>query len=186
MRLKVILCALALALGMIAPAVYFRLKPIPMPVAAQPVAVEASAPAVMAPPAAPSVLQRVSGPGQKHAHDGVDTDTDPGENATPAEHDAYVQKREATLYSLGRSRDPAALQSILADVHNKDPQIRSAALTAAMDYGNSNAIPTLKNEMGWTDDLHDKMQIQKAIDYLEIPPASFDAQNRILPTAGDP
>jgi hypothetical protein len=169
MRAKVILSASVLALVVLAPAIYLHYKPAePAPTAE--VASDDSTNA--APAALPAILHRVSGPTQ--AHDGVAVQQDAAADLKAADHEEYVTKRKAELYQLGVSQDPASLPTILTELHNPDPDIRSTALTATMDFGSKDAIPALKNEMSWTEDLQEKIEILKAINFLQLPPYALD------------
>jgi len=173
MRPKIILGALAVALGMLLPAIYFHFKPIEQPVA-QPVA---SADSVSVTPArAPTILNRVRG----GPHDGVSVDDGSVSDSQPQDPEELATKREVELYELGRSHDAAALPKVLIELHNANAEVRSAALTATMDIGSRDAIPALQQEMNWTEDLHEKLEIQKAIDFLKLPEFALD-ENGSLP-----
>jgi hypothetical protein len=170
MRAKVILPVSVLAFVVVASAVYFHFKVSEPAPAAEPVASDASD--AVAPAATPKILQRVSS--QARAHDGVPVEQDDAADLKAANHDEYVQERNVQLYQLGMSQNPAALPTILAELHNSDPAIRSTALTATMEIGSKDAIPALRNEMSWTEDLQEKLEIQKAIDFLQLPPFAMD------------
>lgn len=164
MRAKVLISALAIGIVVVAPAIYFHYKPTE----------SASAPARQAAvddtPAAPSqavppILKRASS-GAQAATDGVKIE-DNSDSALP--HDEYVIKRKSDLYDMGMGKDPASLKVILAEMHNADPEIRQAALSAVIDFGSQDAIPALQNELSWASDLQEKVEIQKAIDFLQLP-----------------
>ena len=86
-----------------------------------------------------------------------------------ANHEDYVMTRQAELAQLGMSDDPADLKTILSELNNKDSRLRDAALSAAVQFGSQDAIPALKNEMAWTDDPQEKVDILNAIKYLQLP-----------------
>lgn len=169
MRAKVLLIVLLGAVAILAPALYIRFKPAAPPPAApvtdQPVADTAAAPAQ---PISHSV--RRVGPDQ--SREGLS-----GPSVQPAEmdHDTYVLKTRGELSELGMQNDPESLKKILSELENPEPEIRKAALTATLDFGSKDAIPTLQNELNWATDPQEKVDIQKAIDFLELPTLSNDA-----------
>jgi hypothetical protein len=181
MRAKVILSVAVLALAVLAPAIYFHSKAGEPAPAAEPVASDDSTNA--APSALPKILHRVSGAAQAQSAEAVQQDAAADLNA--ADHAEYVTKRNAELYQMGVSQNPAALHTILTELHNPDPAIRSTALTATMDFGSKDAVPTLKREMTWAEDPHDKLEIQKAIDFLQTQPFSLDENGMIAPDQPD-
>lgn len=91
------------------------------------------------------------------------------------DHDTYVLKTRGELSELGMQNDPESLKKILSELENPEPEIRKAALTATLDFGSKDAIPTLQNELNWATDPQEKVDIQKAIDFLELPTLSNDA-----------
>jgi hypothetical protein len=168
MRAKVVLSASLLALVVLVPALYLHFKPDqPEPVAGA-VAGDDGTNAV--PAALPAILHRVSA----QAHDGVAVQEDAAADLKAANHEEYVTKRKAELSEMGVSRDPGSLKTILAEVRNPDPEIRQTALTATMDFGSQDAIPALKNEITWAEDPQEKIEIQKAIDFLQLPSFALD------------
>ena len=103
----------------------------------------------------------------------AETTSDPAMDAgTPAEqHQAYVEARIADLQDLAAnpSDDKDSLQSILAELTNRDPEIRKAAVEAAKQFGNRDAIPGLQDAMTQTDDAVEKADINDAIEFLKLP-----------------
>jgi HEAT repeat protein len=87
------------------------------------------------------------------------------------DHGDYVQERKAELLDLTTSSDPSALPAILSALNNQDPEIRQTALSAVMQVGNKDALPALKNQLAWAEDPREKVAIQDAIDFLQLPPA---------------
>jgi hypothetical protein len=182
MRAKVILPVSVLALVVVASAVYFHFKPDqPAPAVAETAASGDSASA--APSALPAILKKVSGPAQ--AHDGLPVQQDDADDLNSADHDEYVQERDAQIHQMGMSHNPAALPTILAELHNTDPAIRATALTATMDFGSKDAIPALKNEMTWAEDPREKVEIQRAINFLQVPPFALDENGAFAPDPSD-
>jgi hypothetical protein len=117
------------------------------------------------PTALPPILKRASNGAQVQGQ-GVAVQDPADANLS---HDEYVTKRKADLYDMGMSENPASLKIILSEIHNPDPEIRQAALTATMDLGSPEAIPALQNEMAWAEDLQEKMDLKNAIDFLQLP-----------------
>ena len=174
MRAKIILPVSVLALAVLAPAVYFHYKPAQAP--PEPVAGDDSTNAA---PAIPAILQRASGPGLAQAGDSVPTREDAAADLNSPEHPAYVANREAELSQMGASQDPASLQSILTDLRSPDADIRRSAVAATMDFGSPDAIPALKTEEAWTEDVEEKVAIEKAIKFLAVPSLAFGANGRV-------
>jgi HEAT repeat protein len=166
MRPKVILFALALALGILLPALYFHFKPDNPPEA--PVAAADTA----APAALPTILKRVS-----PKREGLPPRSSApvaGGSLTGNAHDDYVLERKAQLVDLGMSDNPDNLKALLSEMENPDPEIRKQALRSIIDFGSPDAIPALENEMAYATDPQEKIDIKNAIDFLKLP--SFGSQ----------
>jgi hypothetical protein len=163
MRIKVILAVLVLALAVLAPAAWYRYgsgSPVP-PQTSEPPASAATQ------TAAPSVARAESFRGQSA---GLNSPHEKS-TATPSDpglHDD-VERRTVELNQLAFSGEPQALKIILAELTNQDAAIRKAALRATIDFGSQDAIPALKNVMYWADDPQEKVDLQKAIDFLLLP-----------------
>jgi hypothetical protein len=178
MRAKVILSASVLALAILLPALYFHFKPDSPPPAAAPVATDDSAP----PAGLPPILKRV----QNRPQEGL-----PALSSNPRpsglSHDDYVLQRKAQLTELGMSSDPTDLKTILSELENPEPEIRQAALAASIQFGSQDAIPTLQHEMEWATDPQEKVDIKKAIDFLQLPRlGEEDGDSITQQPAGDP
>jgi hypothetical protein len=170
MRAKVVVTAAGLALLILAPIVYLRFhSPSPEPSAALAPEVSASSANVPAPVAAP--VRRWTPPDRITAQ-GVPASHDPAADMTAPNHADYVLQRRSELTELGMSDDPAALKTILSELNNQDLQIRQAALSATIQFGSKDALPMLKNELTFTEDAQEKVDIQNAIEYLQLPSAS--------------
>lgn len=161
MRAKVVLSAAALGVLILAPAIYFHFAP------------SSPAPEQQAPAPEPvAVAAPVAAPVVPHHRSIAPSDGGQGvsvPDANTADHDEYVHERRQELTQLGSSDDPEDLKTILTELNNKDPQIRSAALSATVQFGSRDAIPALQNEMSWTEDPEEKVNIQNAIKYLNLP-----------------
>ena len=96
------------------------------------------------------------------------------ETAAPVieNHQAYVEQRVAELSDLGAQDDTASLDAILSELTNRDPDIRKAALDAAIQFGSRDAIPKLTEAASQTDDVHEKTALYNAIEFLQLPSVS--------------
>lgn len=100
-------------------------------------------------------------------------DSDDPMLATPeAKHQAYVAARVAELQDLPTSEDPDALNTILSELSNREPEIRKAALDAAVQFGSRDAIPKLEDAELQMDDPHERAAIADAIEFLQLPTLS--------------
>lgn len=172
MRTKVLLGVTLLALGVLLPAIYFRNASTATPPDAssadQTDSADASAPQIPYKPT-PRPLKPV------HVQEPPPSATASAADLNASDHADYVLQRRAELIQMGMSDDPAALKTLLSELNNQDPEIRKTALNAVIDFGSKDAIPTLENQLAWTDDLHEKMEIERAIEFLQLPPAHIDA-----------
>jgi hypothetical protein len=182
MRAKVVLSASVLALLILAPVIYFHFAPgSPPPDQSAPAPEQAAiAPQVGAAPALPHPRRT---PGPANGGEGVPA-PDAAADPTAANHEEYVGGRQAELTQLGVSDDPSDLKTILSELNNKDSRIRQSALSAAVQFGSKDAIPTLQNEIAWTDDPQEKVDLMNAIKYLQLP--SFQDQANLARAASQP
>jgi hypothetical protein len=102
---------------------------------------------------------------------------DPRTNGSAVEsaetrHEAYVDARTAELMDLGMNDDSESLNTILSELNNRDPQIRKAAVEAAVQFGSRDAIPNLMDAAAQTDDPQEKAEIMEAIQFLKLPTLS--------------
>jgi len=65
--------------------------------------------------------------------------------------------------------DSQSLESILAELENADPNIRQAAVDAAVQFGSREAIPRLAQAAAQAQDAKEKSAILEAIDFLKMP-----------------
>lgn len=105
-------------------------------------------------------------------------------NQTPeAKHAAFVEARVAELQDMGAADDLDSLNNILSDLDNRDPEIRKAALEAAVQFGSSDAIPKLEDAELQVEDAHEKAAFADAIEFLQQPSfAQTVAQKAAHPT----
>jgi hypothetical protein len=178
MRFKVILPAFVVAILILLPAIYLRhasVSPPPAPPAADQTS---ASPAPQPSPhleLIPSRSENRLPPPQDEAAD-----------TSAPDHPAYVVERKSELLQLGMSDDPADLKTILSELNNPDPEIRKTALIATVDFGSQDAIPTLKNEVMWTDDPQEKIDLQSAIDFLQLPPVQVNEAASVTQQSVDP
>jgi len=92
---------------------------------------------------------------------------EPSDSERQAKSD-YLQTRIAELDDLAMTDDPASLSQILRELDNPDPQIREAAVVAAVQFKSPDAIPALKDAEAQATNLDEKVKIQKAIDFLSL------------------
>ena len=170
MRMKVLVWVVLLAVLILLPAVYYHNAS----TATSPAGADASTVAQQNNPAVPPPNSAQTAPRVRVPL----REPTPPPSTQPAAadvgapgHQEYVTQRKAELLQMGMTDDPAALKTILSELNNQDPEIRKTALTAAIDFGSKDAIPALKNQLDLTEDFREKMEIQKAIDFLELPPA---------------
>jgi hypothetical protein len=90
----------------------------------------------------------------------------------------YVQTRSAELMDLGMKDDAESLRTIPAELTNRDPEIRKAAVEAAVQFSSRDAIPALTDAAAQTDDPQEKVMYQEAIEFLKLPSLSEVIQQR--------
>jgi HEAT repeat protein len=101
-------------------------------------------------------------------------------------HQAYVEQRTAELMDIAMTDDRANLDTILSELNNRDPEIRKAALEAAIQFGSRDAIPKLADAASQTDDPSEKAAIADAIEFLKLPSLTeIHAQSSSQPVANN-
>lgn len=182
MRLPLLMGALLLGVLLAAALAFFRPASRPQPAARPPAAPAAAGPLLPDASLAPvSDLNAAPGHGPSNS-----VSPEPGRadrnvraptNAVPADPEdalrlqqrAYVEKRVAELEELGMRDDPPALDTILSELTNRDPEIRQAALEATVQFRSRDAIPRLLDAAAQIDDPHEKAAIADAIEFLKLP-----------------
>ena len=109
--------------------------------------------------------------------------TDDSANSGNANYEVYVVNRTSELENLGMTDDPNSLAEIESELDNRDQQIQKAAVAAAVQFGSRDAIPALQDAYRHFDDPEQKVNIQKAIDFLELPTMAETA-NATTPSNG--
>jgi hypothetical protein len=92
--------------------------------------------------------------------------------STDQDEEDFVAERVSELHDLGMTGDPDSLSTITSELDSREPQIREAALKAAIQFGSRDAIPALQNTLQHTDDPQEKVDLQKAVDFLQLPTMS--------------
>ncbi len=105
---------------------------------------------------------------------GADTKSSNGpvSDSSEARHQAFVETRTAELMDLAMNDDRESLNTILSELNNRDPQVRKAAVEAAVQFGSRDAIPNLMDAAAQTDDPQEKADIMEAIQFLKLPTLS--------------
>jgi hypothetical protein len=178
MRIKIILPAFALALAILVLAFHYSSGPVTTGTgAAKSQTPVAGASVAAVPPAFPRAMTSYAIiPAASRRDDFANLSVPP-----PAPGPQYALQRTAELNQLAASDDPANLQTILSELNNPDPVIRKAALRATVDFGSRDAIPALSNAMASVDDPQEKVDIIKAINFLQLP--RFRPENQQAATA---
>jgi hypothetical protein len=94
------------------------------------------------------------------------TNADKMEAQSPEE--TYKDERIAYLADLGMQSDMPSLIVILSELSSRDPEIRSAAREAAIQFGSRGALPELQKAISQTDDPHEKADMAEAIEFLSL------------------
>jgi HEAT repeat protein len=163
MRFRIVLPVLVLGLALVCAGLFFGNQ-------GQPVA--ASAPlAEREPPSAPVPAAPVKSPSREQIKAdkpiALTADSGPSEAGQQAKTE-YVENRIGELYDLAMTDDPASLRQILGELDNPEPRIRQAAVDAAVQFKSPDAIPVLKDALAQATDLNEKVNLQKAIDFLSL------------------
>ncbi len=80
-----------------------------------------------------------------------------------------IESRITGLAALAMNNDADSLKLILASLTDPDPQIRAAALEAAVQFDSPAAIPALQSALAEVELPQEKVNVQAAIDYLNLP-----------------
>ena len=91
-----------------------------------------------------------------------------GRPAPPTQDDVTAAKAEH-LMELAGSDNPGALQAIVAELNNGNPDIRKSAVEATVQLGDTNAIPWLEAAAQWTQSGDERTEILEAVEFLKLP-----------------
>ena len=128
---------------------------------------------------AQSVTERAAAPSGSGTPSAANSTT-----AAEDAHQAFVEKRTAELMDIAMTDDRANLDIILSELNNRDPEIRKAALEAAIQFGSRDAIPKLADAVSQTDDPNEKAALTDAIEFLKLPSLTeIHAQSSSQPVA---
>jgi hypothetical protein len=92
---------------------------------------------------------------------------------TPEERQAVIDAEKDHLSEWQMNSDSQSLSNILADLSSPEKEIRMAAIEAAKQFDDTNAIPALKAAVDNTDDTEEKIALLKAADFLSLPDVTF-------------
>lgn len=85
------------------------------------------------------------------------------------QRDEASRQRVAELQHMASTRDASSINTILSELFNQDAKIRRAALAAAVEIGGRDSIPALQEAMERNADPQEKVSIQQAIAFLQLP-----------------
>jgi len=115
----------------------------------------------------------------------------PHDNSKKAEQvdearQAAIENRVQELLDLGMEDDAQSLQTILSELSSADPEIRSAAVEATIQFGSAEAIPELEKAMLFAENGQQRKEIDDAIEFLKLPKltevvASLQALPKVQP-----
>jgi len=92
---------------------------------------------------------------------------------TEEERQDAIDKEKDRLSDLETSQDPQALSQILADLYSPEKEIRMAAMDAAEQVHNTNAIPVLKAIAVTNQDTDEQMALFQAANFIATPLGSL-------------
>jgi hypothetical protein len=94
---------------------------------------------------------------------------------TPAEREAAIQAEEDKLYAWSMNDDAASLSNILNDLASPEREIRLAAIKAAVQFNDTNAVPVLRQLAASAEDNEEANAMLKAAAFLDLPDADFNS-----------
>jgi hypothetical protein len=174
MRLRIVIPVLLVGLAIVCVVLFPGLRGQP-PAAGPPPIGEMTAPPV--PATAAPVKTRVEAQSATDQPIALTASAGPSEAEQEAKTE-YVQNRISELYDLAMTDDPASLQQILGELDNPEPRIRQAAVEAAVQFKSPDAIPALHDALAQATDLKEKVNIQRAIDFLSLSLPSSGANSQ--------
>lgn len=89
-----------------------------------------------------------------------------------------MEDRVAELESSALNDDDDSLRLILLALNDPNPEIRSAALDATIQFGSPDAIPTLQTAFAQSELPAEKIKFQEAIEFLALPPLALEVTNQ--------
>lgn len=100
---------------------------------------------------------------------------------TEEERQEAIDKEIDRLNDLETSQDPQALSNILADLYSPEKDIRQAAIDAAEQVHNTNAIPVLKSIAMTNQDSEEQMALLEAANFIATPEGDFSSGAPLTP-----
>jgi hypothetical protein len=136
--------------------------------------------------AAPAYANLIVAPGAGNSPDFSNVHVEVQANLTrrtpPAEDDAAAVKGEQ-LMELAAGDSPGALQAIVAELNNGNPDVRKSAVDATVQLGDTNAIPWLEAAAQWTQSADERTEILDAVEFLKLPKLESRTEGRRLARA---
>lgn len=84
-------------------------------------------------------------------------------------HEISTAQRITQLQDLAYEEDSASLNKILAALKDPAPEIRKAAVEAAIQFGSREAIPKLQEAAQQTTHREEKLRLLDAAEFLKLP-----------------
>ncbi len=184
MRIKIVIPLLLLGLLVAGLPFVVRPKHAALVSATMPVIPAAKAPASGDGSSGQQVLQQLPATPEDNLPDPHITIANGPDTPPPANYEDYANRRIAELEDLGMSGNASALSTIESELDSRDPRIQKAAVSAAIQFGSRDAIPALREVYDHTDDSGQKLNLQKAIEFLELPSESEAADASVPATGG--
>ena len=92
---------------------------------------------------------------------------------TPEERDAAILAEKDKLFAWSMDDDPLSSSNIFNDLSSPEKEIREAAVEAAKQKGDTNAIPILKRLAAGADDSEEAVAMLKAAEFIGLPSADL-------------
>lgn len=92
-----------------------------------------------------------------------------------------IQAEKDRLSDWEMNNDPQSLSNILADLNSPEKDIRMAAISATVQFNDTNAVPILRNIATNTDDPDEKVALLKAADFLALPDVTVSTPTTSTP-----
>jgi hypothetical protein len=92
-------------------------------------------------------------------------------------HSSLIEK----LFVDAAETEPEALRRILLHLEHEAPEVRRAAVEAAIQFGSRDAIPVLRQAADRASDLREKVFLMEAAEFLELPTRTELRQQGLLP-----
>ena len=97
---------------------------------------------------------------------------------TPPTQDDNAAAKGEQLMEWAASDHPGALQAIVAELNNGNPDIRKSAVDASVQLGDTNAIPWLEAAAQWTQSADERTEMLDAVEFLKLPKLESRTEGR--------